>query len=51
MEDVLEKLMEQLETDDRQIFCVIDELPLLSTRKKRKSRIEENYVAVVVMKR
>lgn len=46
VEDVLEKLMEQLETDDRQIFCVIDELPLLSTRKKRKSRIEENCVVL-----
>ena len=39
VEDVLEKLTEQLETDGRQIFCVIDELPLLSTHKKRKSRI------------
>ena len=46
VEDVLEKLMEQLETDDRRIFCVIDELPLLSTRKKRKSRIEENCIVL-----
>lgn len=46
VEDVLEKLMEQLEMDDRQIFCVIDELPLLSTHKKRKSRIEENCVVL-----
>lgn len=46
VEDVLEKLMEQLETDGRQIFCVIDELPLLSTHKKRKSRIEENCVVL-----
>lgn len=45
-EDVLEKLTEQLETDGRQIFCVIDELPLLSTHKKRKSRIEENCVVL-----
>lgn len=46
VEDVLEKLMEQLETDDRRIFCVIDELPLLSTRKKRKSRIEGNCIVL-----
>ena len=46
VEDVLEKLTEQLETDGRQIFCVIDELPLLSTHKKRKSRIEENCVVL-----
>ncbi len=46
VEDILEKLTEQLETDGRQIFCVIDELPLLSTRKKRKSRIEENCVVL-----
>ncbi|MFR6560833.1 MAG: hypothetical protein ACLUR5_01595 [Eubacterium ventriosum] len=29
------ELIKQLETDGRQIFCVIDELPLLSTHKKR----------------
>lgn len=46
VEDVLEKLTEQLEMDGRQIFCVIDELPLLSTHKKRKSRIEENCVVL-----
>lgn len=40
------ELIKQLETDGRQIFCVIDELPLLSTHKKRKSRIEENYVVL-----
>lgn len=46
VEDVLEKLTEQLETDGRQIFCVIDELSLLSTQKKRKSRLEENCVVL-----
>lgn len=46
VEDVLEKLTKQLETDGRQIFCMIDELPLLSTHKKRKSRIEENCVVL-----
>lgn len=46
VEDVLEKLIEQLETDGRRIFCVIDELPLLSTYEKRKSRIEENCVVL-----
>nr|DAE74728.1 MAG TPA: hypothetical protein [Bacteriophage sp.] len=46
LRNVLEKLTEQLETDGRQIFCVIDELPLLSTHKKRKSRIEENCVVL-----
>ena len=40
------ELIKQLETDGRQIFCVIDELPLLSTHKKRKSRIEENCVVL-----
>ncbi len=46
VEDVLEKLIEQLETDVRRIFCVIDELPLLSTREKVRSRIEENCVVL-----
>lgn len=46
VKDNLEKLTEQLETDGRQIFCVIDELSLLSTHKKRKSRIEENCVVL-----
>ena len=46
VEDVLEKLLEQLEIDDRRIYCVIDELPLLSTYVKRKSRIEENCVVL-----
>ena len=46
MEDVLEKLIEQLKTDGRRIFCVIDELPLLSTREKVRSRIEENCVVL-----
>lgn len=46
VEDILEKLIEQLKTDGRHIFCVIDELPLLSTREKRESRIEENCVVL-----
>ena len=46
VKDNLEKLTEQLETDGRQIFCVIDELSLLSTHKKRKLRIEENCVVL-----
>lgn len=46
VEDVIEELIKQLETDGRRIFCVIDELPLLSTCKKRKSRIEENCVVL-----
>lgn len=47
VEDVLEKLTEQLETDGRRNFCVIiDELPLLSTREKVRSRIEENCVVL-----
>lgn len=46
VEDVLENLTEQLEIDDRRIFCVIDELPLLSAREKGKSRIEENCVVL-----
>ena len=44
VEDVLEKLIEQLETDGRRIFCVIDELPLLSIREKVRSRIEEDCI-------
>lgn len=46
VEDVIEELTKQLETDGRRIFCVIDELPLLSTCEKRKSRIEENCVVL-----
>lgn len=46
VEDVIEELIKQLETDGRRIFCVIDELPLLSTCEKRKSRIEENCVVL-----
>ena len=46
VEDVIEELIKQLETDGRRIFCVIDELPLLSTCEKRKSRIEENSVVL-----
>ena len=46
VEDVLEKLIGQWETDGRRIFCVIDELPFLSTREKVESRIEENCVVL-----
>ena len=46
VEDVIEELIKQLETYGRRIFCVIDELPLLSTCEKRKSRIEENSVVL-----
>lgn len=46
VEDVIEELTKQLETDGRRIFCVIDELPLLSTCEKRKSRIEGNCVVL-----
>lgn len=44
------ELIKQLETDGRRIFCVIDELPLLSTCEKRKSRIEENCVVLKGLK-
>ena len=46
VEDVIEELIKQLETYGRRIFCEIDELPLLSTCEKRKSRIEENSVVL-----
>ena len=46
VEDVIEELIKQLETYGRRIFCVIHELPLLSTCEKRKSRIEENSVVL-----
>lgn len=49
VEDVLEKLVEKLETDRRNL-CVIDELPLLSTREKMRSRIEENCVVLRKLK-
>ena len=42
VEDILDILSEQLESDARRIFCVIDDLPFLSTREKFKTRIEEN---------
>lgn len=50
VEDVIEELIKQLETDGRRIFCLIDELPLLSTCEKRKSRIEENCVVLKGLK-
>ena len=46
VEDVIEELIKQLETYGRRIFCEIDELPLLSTCEKGKSRIEENSVVL-----
>ena len=46
VEDVIETLTKQLDIDDRRIFCVIDELPLLSTREMGKTRIEDNSVVL-----
>lgn len=46
VEDVLETLTEQLNKDKRRIFCVIDEVTLLSTRQKEKSLREENAIVL-----
>lgn len=47
VEDVLDLLDEQLETDGRRMICVIDEVALLSTREKKEyTRIEENSIVL-----
>lgn len=46
VEDILDTLSEQLESDGRRIFCVIDDLPFLSTREKYKTRIEANKCVI-----